>query len=288
MKKLEDYLIEDSNKIIEFDDEKINANLYLVTLVKSLREIQSFKKSGSDCSKFEIDNQWLYKECERIREIPTISFDQLKLKINAAYKSCDCFFYNAEKSNDKFSLLVEFKNVNRSEILKYLNSKESDSLYEKVKDSINMIKHDIQFEDGFSGMELVEHTHCVIVYGERADTVAEINLGFGSKNPAKKDEKGRQIRAVSINRNLGISSSKKTEEEILKAFGEKIQNLKLASCPKRYFGIPIYDPDLVKLKGIGDLFYYTMFTKHDFVKLIEEIEYFDNWDWGKYSTYFSA
>lgn len=283
MRKIEDF-IEDS-KDIEFEDEKIITNLYHATLVKSLREIKSIEEKKVDCSKSLTGNQWIYELCEKIKSIPTISFDQLKLKINADYKSCDCFFYHAEKSEDKYSLLLEFKNVNRSGIIKYLNYEDTDSIYLKVKDTIRMLVNDIEFEDGFSGMDLVNHTHLIIVYGERADTVTEIDLRFGRKGVTTKDKNGRQNRAVP---NIGLTNSRKINNEILKSFGEKIHSMKLASCPKGYFKVTICDPEMIKRKGEDSIYNYTLFSKHNFIQLINEINYFDDWNWGKYAKYFPA
>jgi len=195
-------------------------------------------------------------------------------------------YYNAEKSDEKYSILVEFKNVNRRKMLEYIASDGEDSIYEKIKDSVVMIKNDIEFEDGYSGDELIKRIHILLVYGDKADTVSAVSFGF-EKNAVTKNHNGRQSRAVSLNRKSKKEYSNKQEEEILTEFGGKLQKLNLVACKKGYFGIPIPDPKGIKYKGIGTLFYYTMLAKSDFVKMVDEVEYFAEWNWGKYKEYFT-
>ena len=282
-KKLEEYF--DVTKDAEYEDEKVQSNVYNVTLSTSYRKLESLKGTD-DYDKYEQENRWLYDLCNKIDQIPTISFDCLKMQINPQFTSCDGFFYSAEKRDDKYSLLVEFKNVNRSKMLEYISSEDNDSIYSKVKDSVSMIKNDIEFEGGYTGDELIEKIHFIVVYGERNDTVTTASLGFKKVQRASKDHGGRQNKAVCVERKK--ESSTKKEEEILKNFGDKLQALNLAPCEKGYFGVPVRDPAAVKLKGIGKLYYFTMFSKHDFVKLVEDVDYFSKWNWGKYIGYFSC
>lgn len=279
-KKLDEYF--DVTKNAKYEDEKVQSSIYNITLPTSYRKLESLKATN-DYKKYEQENRWLYDICNKIAQIPVISFDCLKMKVNSELKSCDGFFYNADKNIDKYSLLVEFKNVNRSRILEFINSEEEDSLYSKVKDSISVIRNDIEFEDGYTGDELVSRIHFIVVYGERNDTVSNVSLGFKKVQTASKDKNGRQNKAVNMARK--VETSTKREDEIFSKFAKKIQGLNLASCVKGYFGIPVKDPEVVKLKGAGKLYYFTMFSKYDFAKLVDEVEYFDKWNWGKYKKF---
>ncbi len=282
-KKLEEYF--DATIDAEYEDEKVQSNILNITLPISHKKLESLKGTN-DYAKYEQENRWLYDLCEKIEKIPVISFDCLKKQVDDDLKSCDGFFYNADKDEAMYSLLVEFKNVNRSKILEFINSEDDDSLYGKIKDSISVIKNNIEFEEGYTGVELINRIHFIVVYGERNDTVSTVSLGFKKVKPSSKDYRGRQNRATYVERKAETST--KREDEILVNFGNKLQSLNLASCEKGYFGIPIRDPEAVKVKGVGKLYYFTMFSKQDFVKLIDEVGYFNEWNWGKYARYFDC
>jgi len=149
-----------------------------------------------------------------------------------------------------------------------------------------MIKNNIEFEDGYTGEELVSKIHFIIVYGERNDTVSTVNLGFKKVERASKDYNGRQNRAVSVER--GAETSIKKEEEIFRKFESRLQSLGLIPCVKGHFGVPVKDPRIVKIKGAGKLYHFTMFSKDDFAKLVGEVDYFKSWNWGRYAKYFSC
>lgn len=282
-KKLEEYF--DATVDAEYEDEKVQSSVLNISLPTSYRELEILKGT-EDYKEYEQKNRWLYDLCDKISQIPVISLDCLKMQVNPELKSCDGFFYNADKDIEKYSILVEFKNANRSKILEYINSEDDDSLYGKIKDSISVIKNNIEFEEGYTGDELVNRIHFIIVYGERNDTVSTVSLGFKKVKPSSKDYKGKQNRATYVERKAETST--KREDEILVSFGNKLQDLDLAFCEKGYFGIPIKDPEAVKLKGVGKLYYYTMFSKRDFVKLINETDYFKQWNWGKYAERFDC
>lgn len=282
-KKLEEYF--EATKVAEYEDEKVQSSVLNIALSTSYRKLDSLKAT-EDYERYEQENRWLSGLSEKVARIPVISFDALKMQVNPELKSCDGFFYNADKDVNKYSLLVEFKNVNRSKILEYISSEEDDSIFSKVKDSISMIKNNIEFGDGYTGDELINRIHFIIVYGDRNDTVSTVSLGFKKVQPASKDHRGRQNRAVYVERK--VETSTKKEDDLLSDFGNRLQELKLASCEKGHFGVPIKDPAVVKLKGIGKLYYFTMFSKHDFVKLVDEVGYFEKWNWGKYERFFSC
>lgn len=264
-----------------YEDEKINSNIYLISLKKSLRQLESLV-GVKDYEKLKKDNEWFREGCVECDNIGVISFDKVKEVINDDFQSCDGFFYNGSNDSKRLSLLLEFKDVNRSKLLEYIKSKGNDSISEKIKYSAEILKNHIEFEGGFSGEELIFHTHIIIVYGDKADTVSNVKLGFGKKQLIQRNKKGRQSKATTINR----ERSRKDDEQILSDFKRYIKKLKFAPCEKGYFGVPVTDPDVDKNNGKKKTYCYTLFTKKDFQDVISKEKFFDEWDWGVYKEYF--
>ncbi len=78
--------------------------------------------------------------------------------------------------------------------------------------------------------------------------------------------------------------SKKGEKELFQRFSDELRGRGLASCKKGYFGIPVKDPKWEKQSG-QKMLSFTMLSKEDLRKVIEDIRFFENWDWGVYRTY---
>lgn len=295
--KFEKYLEEDVMKDHQFEDESIISNLYLSSLPMSIRELDSWK-----CKIKETDNEdkkrkilkeyneklemqrWLLEGCEKICEIKAISLDKLKEHIDKDKKSCDAYFYNPNLEDKKRNLLIEFKNVNRDKMLEYIKNDGTEGLWSKVADSVALLKDCIEFE-GYTPAELISNTHLMIVYGERANTVSTMYMNLGSKKPVPKDKHGRQSRAVNIGKQKHKFYSKKTADEVLNDFTEKVKRKGLSACPKGYFGVPIKEPDEDK-SGKENVCWYTFFSKKDFKELVSGVLFFDEWDWGIYEKYF--
>lgn len=289
--KIEEIL---SNQEYQYPDEKIESDLYLISLSTSLRELDSREKQVQEYKdrpmKYEQrlneynkvckNNKWLREECPECEEIPVLALDKIKEYVDREMKSCDGFFYWAQKSETKLSLLIELKNVNKSTMLGYMKARDDNSIYLKVRDSLELISNRLEFEGGYSGKELIGHTHLLLVYGGRADMVSSGNIHFGEKAAAKKNEKGRQARAVPI-RKPSFDDTKTIQD----SFGEKVKKMGLASCPFKYFGFPGREPREIK-EAQGKVRTYTIFSKEDMRKAIEDCAFFDNWDWGKYSSWF--
>lgn len=202
--------------------------------------------------------------------------------INTDLQSCDGFFYNGSTNPEKVSVLLEFKDVNRSKLLDYIKSEGNDSIYSKLRCSAEMLKNDVEFEGGFTGKDLVEHTHVVIVYGDKADTVSNVQLGFGKKQVIQKNGNGRQSKATTIKR----EKTRKDDKQILNDFKKQVEKLEFAPCEKGYFGIPISDPDVDKHNGAKKTYSYTLFTKKNFQEVVAKDNFFDGWNWGVYQEYF--
>lgn len=266
-----------------YEDEKINSNIYLISLKKSLRQIQGLAGT-KDYEKLKDANEWLRAGCTECENVGVISFDKVKERINPAFQSFDGFFYNASKENpEELSILVEFKDVNRSKLIDYINSSENDSMYDKLKCSAQILNNNIKFEGGRSGANLIKHTHVVIVYGEKADMVSDVKLGFGRKQTVSKNKKGRQVRAIQIK----AEKSRKDDKQILNEFKKSIEKLGFASCRKGYFGVPVSDPDADKQKRSEKTYSYTLLSKKDFQDVIAKEKFFNGWNWGVYQGYFN-
>lgn len=279
--RLEELL--NKQKLSEYEDEKINSNFYLISLPTALRKLKSMEGS-KDYDEKKMKNEWLSEICPMSRKISAISFDQLKMKIKPDSCSCDGFLYHAGEQTDKLSILFEMKNINRSDMVSMLLSKK-DSILDKVRDSVVLLRDEIDFSGAFTGQELVEHTHLLLIYGGKADSVSEASLGIGKKQIVKKDANGRQVKAARLPvKDQHKYESKKGEKELFQRFSDELRGRGLASCKKGYFGIPVKDPKWEKQSG-QKMLSFTMLSKEDLRKVIEDIRFFENWDWGVYRTY---
>lgn len=269
----------------EFEDEKINSNFYLISLPVSLRKLKSMEGS-KDYEERLRENEWLKDICPKCTETGAISLDRLKMEISPDARSCDGFLYDAGSGVNGMSILFEMKNVNRSKMIEFIASREKDSIWEKVKDSIALLQREIEFSGGLTGEDLLKRTHLLLIYGGKADTVSEATLGIGKKQAVKRNDKGRQMRAASLSSGFQKKyTSKKSEEDIFRRFHEKLRKKGLASCEKGFFGIPAKDPKWEKQNG-RKLLGFTMLSKEDLCQVIEEVGFFEHWNWGNYRTYF--
>lgn len=269
------------NQEYTYEDEKINSNIYLISLKKSLRQMKGLVGT-KDYEKYLKENEWMREDCAECESIGVISFDKVKEMINADLPSCDGFFYNGSANPEKVSVLLEFKDVNKSKLLDYIKSDGNDSIYAKLRCSAEILKNNIEFEGGFTGEELIKHTHVIIVYGDKADTVSNVQLGFGKKQVIQKNKNGRQSKAIITKHEI----TRKEDKQILNNFKKKVKKLEFASCEKGYFGIPISEPDADKQNGAKKTYSYTLFTKKNFQDVIAKENFFDGWNWGVYQEYF--
>lgn len=295
--KLENYLEEDIKKTYEFQDEGILSNLYLSSLPVSMRELESHKgrieKERNEVKKrvmlneYEKDKKrqaWMSEHCSDVREIPTISLDQLKNRTDASLNSCDAYFFAPITETNRRNLMIEFKNVNKNKILEYMRDNGKDGLWQKVAGSEILLGKKVEF-DGYNDGELIPNTHLMIVYGERADVVSTMHMNLGEKSTVSRNKAGRQDRAVRITKQKNKQYSKKETKEILDEFAGKMRKKGFACCSEGYFGIPIKEPDAERL-GKEERYWYTLYSKQDFQRVVSDIKFFENWNWGVYGKYF--
>lgn len=281
MKDLREYVEEDVHA--QYEDEKVVSDLYHTSLVVSLRQLDSIKSQEIRLQNEET-NKWLLNQIPMLQNIATISLDQLKLRIDGDKKSCDGFFYYASKDGKNKSIMFEYKNVSKEILLTKYWGEDDKSIYQKVRDSINIIKNEVSFEDGYNGEELINNTHLVIIYAEN-NLVSEAGIGKIQKQKVERDVNGRQ-RGASKNIRFNRMVTKKSIEEKMDEFCVKLSKLGMAEVVYDYFGVSNIDPKAKQRKGFEKNRQFSLMTKSDWKKVIEEKEFFKEWNWGSYKDLF--
>ena len=281
MKDLREYVEEDVHA--QYEDEKVVSDLYHTSLVVSLRQLDSIKSQEIRLQNEEA-NKWLLNQIPMLQKIATISLDQLKLRIDGDKKSCDGFFYYASKDGNNKSIMFEYKNVSKEILLTKYWGEDDKSIYQKVRDSINIIKNEVSFEDGYNGDELINNTHLVIIYAEN-NLVSEAGIGKIQKQKVERDVNGRQ-RGASKNIRFNRMVTKKSIEEKMDEFCVRLSKLGMAEVVYDYFGVSNIDPKAKQRKGFGKNRQFSLMTKSDWKKVIEEKEFFKEWNWGSYKDLF--
>lgn len=226
-------------------------------------------------------NSWLSNECEKLKDISVINFDILPKLCNCDnLTSCDGMLYDFNAK--KFSLLIEFKNCDRKTLDKYLNITSNDSILTKLKDSKNLIVSKLEFQGKFTGQALIENTHIVVVYnGKNNKPIENTKMGYTPKQKVSHNKNGKQNRAIRLDINTKDKDSK---------FGLEVKKLGYVSCLENDFPVPA-KPQSEKLKGVGKVRNFSIFSAQDFKKLVEfESQndgciYLQDWDWGEYFEY---
>ena len=270
MIEFKELLEQDSQTEHEFPDEKLVSTLRLTSLSHSLRE-------EGNSEEFKDQNNWLFSADDPNGSIPTINFDILKdLCLSDGLKSCDAFFYDFH-GNSK-SLLLEFKNCNKSELVsKFLNGSD-DGILLKIRDSKNILTAQIKFDGKYSNDDLVSNTHIIIVYGGKNNVVSK-SIVPSAVSKYKRSERGKPNKPTALSFN-------KQKSENNDRFGIKIKDFGFSQCLKEDFPVP-GEPDFRKEKSSGKIRNYTLFSSFDFKGLIEK-GFFNNWDWGEYAAYMGA
>ena len=284
MKDLREYIEEDSLEDKEID-EYIVSDLYHTSLVTSLRSMKGIEQDIELYNYNEKRNNWIKDVIPKAQDIPVISFDQLKQRIDNDKKSCDGLFYYGLMEENKKSILFEYKNVDKKTLVDKYMGKDDKSILGKVKESIDIIKSNVIFSGGYTGDKLVDNIHLVIIYAEN-DVTSDARIDTIKKNKVEKDVNGKQKRAAS-NIKFNKISSKKSLNDKINEFGETIHKYGLTSTDEDYFGISNLDPEVKKLKGQGKTRPFSMMSKMEWKRVIEDRSFFENWDWGEYKTYFT-
>lgn len=273
MNNFKELLEKDIQANFEYPDEKLISNLYYVSLSHSLKQVNAMNDISTQ-SEWISQNNWLSDECEQLKSTPIINFDALPHLCGCDnLSSCDGFFY--DYNDKKFSLLVELKNCDRKTLDKYLSTTSGDSILIKLKHSKNLILSSLEFQGKYSGESLIEHTHVIVVYnGKNTKPVANSKMGYVSKQKVSRGANGKQNRANSLSFIFNDKDSK---------FGIEVKKLGYVSCCEDNFPVPA-KPPVEKLKGVGKVRNFSIFSAQDFKKLVS-FNYFQNWDWGNYSKY---
>ena len=106
-----------------------------------------------------------------------------------------------------------------------------DSIFDKVNDSIEMIKKQLEFGGAHEHDDIVIHTHFFIIYAGKNDIPSREPLEMLKKTAVVRDNRGKQQKA---GRRV-FNNSEKKEEEIYGRFGNKIQSIGLATCDEATF-----------------------------------------------------
>lgn len=277
MNVLNEVMEEDTQEFC-YPDEKIASNIYQISLSYSPRALVGM--SESERTKKEKSNEWLVNETAKVHEVPVLDFDNIVRKLLNGRCSCDGFFYNFEPNDDELHYLVEMKNVkSKRDMLKMLKEEGNDGIYNKINDSVLMIKGELEFGGLHEHDDIILHTHFFIVYPGKNDVPARGSISRLTKVRVERDGRSKQNRA---GRNNIVSD--KRETEIYANFGDKVRRLGLAACDESLFpGAAL--PRAKKIKGRGEQRQFSLFSARDFAKIIDS-GFFTAWKWGKYQKYF--
>lgn len=261
-----------------YPDEMVFSNIYHTSFSTQLRAIGGF--SDREQAKRIIANEWLHEKSRKTCAIRVINFDRVKELLNISSTSCDAFFYDFFQKND-FHFITEFKNTERSgkqELLRLLNRDDQDGIYRKVKDSVEIIRHNLLFGGTQEADDIIHNMHFFVVYNGKNNAATSAKPIVPSRKEAIRDAHGRQKQAT---RNRQHEYSQKEENEIYQRFGLKIAELTMKPCTEATFPGNSIPRVRKSERGSERIRYFTIFSAQDFGDLIES-GYFDTWNWGEY------
>ena len=178
-----------SEHSIEFDypDKAVFSNLYYASLVRSLQGMAG--TPDTEKADWEQKNEWLKEESSKVCDIPVIDFDNLVTLQKNQKTSCDVFFYNFELIDNESHFLGEFKRVNKRTFLDLLNlpNEHEDSIFRKVSDSIENIRHNLLFGGSQEADDIVKNTHFFAVYAGKNTIPTSAGPRVPTGNKAVKD-----------------------------------------------------------------------------------------------------
>ena len=262
----------------QYEDERIASNVYLTSLSCALRKLASLEENGKRRALEK--NQWLVKETDKAQEIPVLAFDRIAGKLSNGKRSCDMFFYNFQQEAEELHYLAELKNIDKKELLSMLADLGQDGMFNKVSDSVQLIKKELEFGGSQEHEELVCHTHFFVVYAGKNNVPAQRPIEMPGRRNVSRDKQGKQNRAGRM-----VTNSEKREREIYDRFGEWILKLGLKACREDLFPGKAL-PRARKIgQGSSKVRLYSIFSAHDFAEILDH-GFFDMWKWGKYEDYF--
>lgn len=269
---------QEDKQIFDYADEKIASDIYQVSLSYAERALDGMDVRERVLNKKK--NKWLEQETDKVHQVFVLNFDNIVNKLKNGRSSCDAFFYNFHPNGDEYHYLAEMKNTNKKKIISLLNDESKDGIYNKVNDSVQMIKSQLEFGGIQEHNDIIIHTHLFIVYSGKNDVPSRKPLEMPQKTRVVRDGKGKQRRAGRMSFDSG-----KNELEVYQHFGDKIHNLGLASCDEKTFPGDAL-PRARKISKDGSKQRrFSLFSAHDFSNILDS-GFFDDWNWGSYQQYF--
>lgn len=269
-----DEVVKEKSSEPEYPDEVIVSNLYYVSLSFSLRSLAGMRED--ERKRKQEKNGWLENETKKIHDIQTLDFDNITKKLTNGKTSCDAFFYNFMCGEEEQHFLCELKNVDKKTILNLLNDEGKDGVYNKVKDSVQMIKTQLLFGGNQENDKIIQHTHFLVIYSGKNNVPSKSPVKMVGKTKVGRDASQKQCKAARIS----VDSEKK-DLEIYDRFGEKIIKLGLQYCCEDVFPGDALPRAKKILKGGEKVRAFSIFSANDFAKIIDS-DFFASWKWGEY------
>jgi hypothetical protein len=269
---------QEAQALFGYPDEKIVSDIYLVSLSYTLRALDGMDETQK--KEKEESNKWLEKETLKIHDVPVFDFDNIIRKLSNGKSSCDAFFYNFCPNEGEMHYLLELKNANKKRVLAMLEDEGKDGIYNKVNDSVQMIKHQLEFGGTEEQNDIILHTHFLLVYAGKNDVPAREPIETLQKTTVLHDTRGKQRRAGRMK-----FDSEKKESQIYDYFGNKINKLGLAACSEDVFPGEALPRARKMEKGRGKQRAFSLLSAHDFAVIVDS-DFFSDWKWGSYGTYF--
>lgn len=262
----------------EYPDEGIASNIYYISLSTALRSLEGIS-DGKQKSGKQQDNDWLKRESLKIQKIPVLDMDNIKNAVDSNRRSCDGLLYNFTSEENELHYMIEMKNTGKKDLLFLMESLKDDGILHKVKDSVNLIKYELEFGGTQEKETLIHNTHFFMVYGGKNDIPTQ-------SGAIKLPQRTRVQRGQHQNKQKKAGKmdyySQKDEERIYSKFGEAISKFGLKECEASNFpGSAL--PSAMKV-GKRRIRKFSIFSARDFAHIVDN-GFFDNWSWGEYPQY---
>ena len=273
------HVIEERSVLPEYPDEAIFSNLYHTSFSTALRSINGYP--DKEKSRRQNANEWIRETSSKACAVYVINFDRITDLLNNGSSSCDALFYNFCIQSGEFHFMSEFKNTEiagKQDLLRLLKCDDQDSIYRKVKASVENIRHNLLFGGNQEADDIIQNMHFFVVYNGKNNAATSPRPTVPFKSHAMRDAHGKQNRATRGQRH---ECTPKEENEIYQRFGQRIEELRMKPCTEDTFpGHAI--PRVRKVeRGSEKIRYFTIFSAQDFGDLINS-GFFENWNWGPY------
>ncbi|MBD5492022.1 MAG: hypothetical protein HDR16_07905 [Lachnospiraceae bacterium] len=271
-------IAKENGQPFEYPDEKIASDIYHVSLSYACRALNGM--NDNERKQKEKLNKWLECETEHIHDVPVLAFDNITRKLSNGKSSCDAFFYNFDPCAGEQHYLAELKNTNKKTVLSMIKDEGKDGIYNKVNDSVEMIKNQLEFGGKHEKDDIIVHTHFFIIYAGKNDVPSREPIEMVKKTAVERDSQGKQRKAGRM-----IPKSVKSDEEIYGHFENKIRKLGLAACDEDTFPGDALPRARKIIKGRTKQRVFSLFSARDFAAIVDSV-FFSAWKWGSYQSYF--